>query len=82
MPNVAGSSQARALISTIRSGGKSPGPSRARALLETGEPFLEEALTPEGDDFPSRLKAASDLIILDSIGSEQDHPGSLDLIIR
>src|SRR3970282_844067 len=72
-PRVAGSSQAAALISTTSSGGKNPGPSGARAFLQTGQTLVEEALAPHADDFPARVETASDLIVGEAFGGEEDH---------
>jgi len=45
-PSVAGNSQASALISTVSSGGKSPGASWACSFVEARQSILEEALAP------------------------------------
>jgi len=47
-PSVAGNSQASALISTVSSGGKSPGASWASSFVEARQSILEEALAPIG----------------------------------
>src|SRR6266545_5939298 len=81
-PSVAGSSHASALIWTTSSGGKSPGPTRARALLQAGHALLEEPLAPLADDFPPRREGGGDLVVGEPLRREQDHLGPTHLKIR
>ena len=62
-PKVAGNSQAMALTSTISSGGKNPGSTWARPLLEPAQALLEEPLTPHAYDFAPRIKPLRDFVI-------------------
>jgi hypothetical protein len=81
-PRVRGSSQARAFTCTTTSGGKNPGSTRAGTLLKAGEALVEEALAPEGNDFPTGTESVGDFIVGQAIGCKQDHPGPLDQKIR
>src|SRR3990172_1886753 len=80
-PKVAGSSHAMAFICTTTSGGENPGPARARALLETGEPFVEEPFAPEADHIASHRKRGSDVVIRLAFGGGQNHLGPENLEI-
>src|SRR6266852_4474035 len=62
-PRVAGSSHARALIWTTTSGGKSSGATRAGALLQARQAFLEETLAPQTDDISSDGECRRDCVI-------------------
>lgn len=64
------------------SGGKSSGATRAIGVLQSGQALLKEALTPFTDDIPSDMQMLSDLVIGESLGSEQDHLSALNLKIR
>ena len=81
-PNVAGNSQARALISTVSSGGKDPRASRARSLLEARQSFLEEALAPLADHLAPRGQARSDLVVVHAAGGHENHLGANNLEVR
>ena len=79
---VAGSSPARALLSTTTCGGGSPRPPGARTLLETFPTLLEETFAPQADDLASGLETADDFEVGEARGSEQDHLGPEHLKIR
>jgi hypothetical protein len=79
---VAGNSQASALISTMSSGGKSPGATCAGSFLQTRQSLLEEALSPLADHLTTRVKPRGDLIVVDSGSRHEDHLGSLNFKIR
>lgn len=64
------------------SGGKSSGATRAIEVLQSGQALLKETLTPFTDDIPADMQVLSDLVIGESLGSEQDHLSSLNLKIR
>jgi len=64
------------------SGGKSSGATRAIEVLQSGQALLKEALTPFTDDIPADMQVLSDLVIGETLGSEQDHLSALNLKIR
>ena len=43
---------------------------------------MKEALTPFTDDIPADMQVLSDLVIGETLGSEQDHLSALNLKIR
>jgi hypothetical protein len=57
-------------MSTTSSGGKSPGPTRAWALVQAGEAFLKETLAPHADDLAPGVQTGGDLIVAQTLGSE------------
>ena len=81
-PKVVGRSHASALISTVSSGGKDPGASRASPLFEARQSFLEEALAPLADHLASRVQPRGDLVVVHATRGHQDHLGSNNLEIR
>jgi hypothetical protein len=81
-PSLLGSSHASALTATTTLGGKERRPPSARTLLETREPFIEEALAPLGDDLTWGIQARSDLVVTESLCSEENNLGSDDISIR
>lgn len=81
-PHRDGISQARALISTTTSGGKSPGAPRARTFLQARQTFFEEAFAPVAHDLPWRMEILSDLFVFPPFRGEQDHFGADNLKIR
>ena len=62
--------------------GENPGTTRAGALVQSSQPFFEEALSPHADDFATRVQASGDLIIGQAIGGEKYHSRAYDLEIR
>ena len=76
-PKVAGSSQASALISTLISGGKSPGATWAGSFLQARQSLLEEALSPQTDHFSPSVQPGRDLIVAHPLGRHENHPGPL-----
>src|SRR5712692_5333482 len=80
-PSVAGSSQAMAFICTMSSGGKNRGSPRARSLLQTAHAFMEEPLAPQAHHVAADGESRSDLIIGQSLGGEENHPGAQDFKI-
>ena len=82
MPWVAGNSHAKAFTCTTSSGGKSPGATRTRPLLQTCQSFLEKALAPHADDFTPGIEAVCNPVVRKPFGSEQNHSGPHHLEIR
>jgi hypothetical protein len=70
------------LICTTTSGGESPGPAWASLILQPGQSLLEEALAPQAHDFSAGVQARRDLVVAPALGSEEDHLGANNLIIR
>jgi hypothetical protein len=70
------------LTCTTSSGGKNPGAARAREFFQAGETVFEETLAPHADDFAPGVEPSGDLIVGQSFGREQDHPGADYLEIR
>jgi hypothetical protein len=68
-----------ALIWTLISGGKNPGPTGALMFFESRQAVVKEALTPLTHDVPANGERSSDLVIGESLGGEQDHLGPKDL---
>ena len=66
-PNVAGNSQASALISTVSSGGKDPRTSRAGSLFEARQSLLEEALAPLTDHLTPRIQPRCNLVVVHAV---------------
>src|SRR5262245_23230802 len=62
-PLVAGSSQARALISACTEGGKDPGPARALPVLQPLQSLLEEPLPPAVNHLRAGIQPRRDLHI-------------------
>jgi hypothetical protein len=79
---VAGNSQASALTCTTSSGGKNPGTTRAGTLLQTGQSFFEEALSPQAHNFATSVEASGDLIVGQALGGKKNHSGAQNLKIR
>jgi hypothetical protein len=65
-----------AFTCTTSSGGKNPGSAGAWAVFQARQPFFEEAFSPAADDLASRAKTVGNLIIRQSLVSEQDHLGA------
>ena len=65
-PVVAGSSQAKALISVFTEGGKDPGPTRARKILQPVEATLKEPLPPAPHHLRAGIESGCDLHIRDA----------------
>jgi hypothetical protein len=82
MPLVTGSSQARAFTSITTSGGKNPGASRAVSIIESRQAVFEEALPPETNNFASGIQSLGNLIVAQSLCSQEDHLCTLNLKIR
>jgi hypothetical protein len=81
-PRVAGSSHARALTWTTTSGGKSPGATRAGALLEAGQAFAEETLAPGADDIATDRERGGNVIVTATVGRGEDDARPEHLEIR
>src|SRR6266852_2549113 len=62
-PNLAGSSQAKALIGQTRPGGKSPGATPTSMLFETGKTVGKEAFAPRGDDLTAGVQSLGNLVV-------------------
>jgi hypothetical protein len=59
-----------------------PGTTRAGALVQSGQSFFGEALSPHADNLATSVKASGDPIIRHALGSAKHHPGAHDLKIR
>jgi len=81
-PRVRGSSHARALTSTMTSGGKDRGTTSAGAFLEAREAFLEETFAPLADDLAARVESRRNLIVAESLGGEEHDLGPDYVSIR
>jgi hypothetical protein len=51
-------------------------------ILQARQALLEKALAPQAYDFAPGMKARRDLVVAQAVGSEEDHLGPNDLIIR
>ena len=81
-PDLEGSSQAKALMATMTSGGKCAGTAPTRPFFQTLQTPLEETLSPLGDDFSSCIQALRNLIVGQALGGQENHLGTLHLEIR
>ena len=81
-PRVRGSSHARALTSTMTSGGKDRGTTSAGAFLEAREAFLEEPFAPLADNLAARVESRGNLIVGESFGGKEDDLGPDYVSIR
>lgn len=81
-PRVEGSSQAKALISTLTLGGKNRRSAPAREFLQPGQAVLEEALTPLTDHLPPHEEAVGDLVVAQAFGRHEDDPSAHHIPIR
>jgi hypothetical protein len=63
-------------------GGKARRPSPAGLLFQARQPLLEEPLSPLADDLPRGVETGSDLIVVQTLGSIEDHFGPNDIAIR
>src|SRR6266540_3547577 len=62
--------------------GESPGSTRARLLLQSGQALLEKAFAPFAHDLPTSVEILGDLVVGPLLGRIQDHLSSLDDVIR
>ena len=62
--------------------GKTPGTTRAGALVLSRDSLFEEAFSPHADDFATSVEAGCDLIVGQAIGSEKHLSGAHDLKIQ
>ena len=77
-----GSSQARALISTMLSGGKrarSPAPG---LVLKAVQAFMKETSSPLRDDLARRIQSFCDLLVLHAGSSQENDLGANNFTIR
>src|SRR3990172_5181952 len=81
-PDFDGSSQARALMATMMSGGKCAGTARTRQFFQTLQTPLEETLSPLGDDFSPCVQTLCNLIVGQALGGQENHLRTLHLEIR
>jgi hypothetical protein len=51
-------------------------------LFQPGEAVGEKALAPKRDHFTAGVQTRGDLVVGQTFGCVQDHPGPLDLKIR
>src|SRR6266566_7625838 len=77
-----GNSQAMALTRTTSSGGENPGSAGAWAVFQAGQTFFKESFSPAADDFASRAQAIGNLIVRETLLSEEDHFCASDGKIR
>jgi len=82
IPSRAGSSQASALTSATSRGGKDGGAASARTILETGEPFLKEPLSPLAHDWARQIEDLGDLPVLKTISGKEHQFGAHNVAIR
>jgi hypothetical protein len=71
-----------ALTCTTSSGGENPGSAGALAVFQTCQTFFEESFSPAADDLASGAQALGNLIIGETLLSEEDHFGAGDNKIR
>ncbi len=71
-----------ALTCTTSSGGRNPGAAGALAVFQTGLAFFEESFSPAADDLTSSAKAIGNLIVRETLLSEEYHLGASDSTIR
>lgn len=81
-PSLAGSSQAIALTATTSAGGKSRPAAGPRALGQTGQASLEEALAPLRHDLGRQREPTGDLDVLEALRGEEHDAGPDDISIR
>jgi hypothetical protein len=81
-PNVAGSSQARALTWATTRGGKGRGPASAGKILQPRQPFSEEAFAPFAHHRAGHIQTLPDLLIFEAISSEKNKLRTHDVSIR
>ncbi len=77
-----GSSQARALTATTTSGGKDRWSAASGALLQAGEPLLEEPLAPLRDDLAPGVQTSGDLVVVQALGGHEHDLGSDHVPVR
>src|SRR6266702_2390949 len=77
-----GNSQAMALTCMMSSGGKTGRAPGTRQILQTCQSFLKEALAPFTDDLSGQRHVRADLVIVESLGGQQDNFGAGYMIIR
>jgi len=71
-----------ALTATTSSGGKTRPAAGARALRQTGQPLLEEALAPLRHDLDRQLEPTGDLGVLRALGRQKHDPRPDHIAIR
>ena len=81
-PSLAGSSQAIALTATTSAGGETRPAAGQRALGETGQASLEEALAPLRHDLGRGVEPPGDLDVLEALCREEHDAGPNDIAIR
>ncbi len=81
-PVLAGSSQARALMAMMTSGGRDRRATSAGLVFEAGEALLEEPFAPLGDDLPWRIEPGGDRVVAQALGSVQHDPCPHHLPVR
>ena len=81
-PSSLGISQAIAFTWTTISGGKSPGSSGPRPVLQACETLLEEPFPPETDDLTASIQAGRDLVVGQPFRRKENHLCPHDKIIR
>jgi hypothetical protein len=63
-------------------GGGNPGSAGAMAVFQTCQAFFEESFPPAADDLTSSAQAIGNLIVRQTLLSEEDHLGASDSKIR
>jgi hypothetical protein len=51
-------------------------------FLQSQEAFRKESFAPPADDLTAAVETSGDLVVVQSLGGQQDHLGSLNLKIR
>ena len=77
-----GISHASALTATTTSGGKSPGATWPGSVVEPGQAPFEEPFTPLADNLAWCVKAPTNLLVGEAIGSVEDDLGTQHIYVR
>jgi hypothetical protein len=80
-PRVEGNSQAMALTWMTTSGGKNRGAARPWSLLQAWQALLKEAFAPKANDVAAHRERGGNLVIGQTLRSEEDHSGTKNNII-
>jgi len=66
----------------MTSGGKSAGAPAPGPILKTGQTFIEESLSPLGDDFTWQIEPFTDSLVPKPLGGKENCLGAHDHEIR
>ena len=81
-PRSLGNWQAKALISTTISGGKSARSPAPWPFFKSGQTLFEESFSPLGDDLSRQIELRADLFVGEPRSGEEDNLGAHDIAIR